>query len=52
VADDLADFILPSYEEPVPEPVIIPVQQAPKQIKGHWTPEELATVPWEKKGAA
>ena len=49
VADE-SDFELPSYEEPVPEPVVIPVQEEPrKQIKGHWTEEDLKTVPWEQR---
>jgi hypothetical protein len=52
VADE-SDFELPSYEEPVPEPISIPVGEEPrKQIRGHWTEEDLKTVPWEKKGAA
>jgi hypothetical protein len=58
VADDLAIFELPSYEEPVLAPPVIPVQEEPrKQIRGYWSEEELKVPPWEKriepaKGAA
>ena len=49
VADE-SDFELPSYVEPV----VISIQEEPrKQIKGHWTEDELKTPPWEKRiGAA
>jgi hypothetical protein len=46
------DFELPSYEEPLPEPVVIPAAESSKQVRGHWTEDDLKSVPWEKKGAA